>query len=67
MGREMTRIYTDKRGVRYVAPHAEVPTKFIDPVTCLSCYRTWDDRVITGVTPAPSARCPFEHWHRHDS
>ena len=31
--------------------------------TCGSCGRTWDDAIVTGVTPAPSARCPFEYRH----
>lgn len=33
------------------------------PVTCGECGRTWDDAVPTSWTPAPSARCPFEHFH----
>ena len=35
----------------------------IDPATCGTCGRTWDDGVSTGITPAPSARCPFEPFH----
>lgn len=31
--------------------------------TCLTCERSWDDGVITSMTPAPSARCPFEDFH----
>jgi hypothetical protein len=31
--------------------------------TCGTCGRTWDDARITGVTPTPGARCPFETWH----
>ncbi len=27
---------------------------------------SWDDSIVTSWTPAPSARCPFEHYHRHD-
>lgn len=38
-----------------------------DLVTCGSCGRSWDDAVITGVTPAPSARCPFEYYHEEES
>jgi hypothetical protein len=30
-----------------------------DHVTCGNCGRTWTDAVITGITPAPSALCPF--------
>lgn len=32
--------------------------------TCYSCGRSWDDAFVSGVTPAPSARCPFEYQHR---
>jgi hypothetical protein len=35
----------------------------VDLATCGTCGRTWDDSRITGVTPAPSGRCPFEYWH----
>ena len=31
--------------------------------TCGTCGRTWDDSIITSMTPAPSARCPFEYYH----
>lgn len=31
--------------------------------TCGTCGQTWDDAVITGITPAPAARCPFEDEH----
>lgn len=34
-----------------------------DPVTCGHCGLTWDDAIVTGWTPAPSARCPFEYFH----
>ena len=30
---------------------------------CGSCGRYWDDGKITSMTPAPSARCPFEYYH----
>ena len=32
-------------------------------VTCGTCDRSWDDSVVTGITPAPAARCPFEYDH----
>jgi len=57
------RIYTDRRGVRYVAAGQPAPATFGRPTTCGACRRTWDDAVITGVTPVPSGRCPFEYWH----
>ena len=31
--------------------------------TCGSCGLTWDDDKPTGMTPAPSGRCPFEPFH----
>lgn len=34
-----------------------------DRVTCGTCGRSWDDAVVTSMTPAPSARCPFESFH----
>lgn len=30
---------------------------------CGTCNRLWDDGIVTGITPAPSARCPFEYFH----
>lgn len=45
--------------VRPIQPGEKATT----PVTCGECGRTWDDAVPTAYTPAPSARCPFEHWH----
>lgn len=32
-------------------------------VTCGECGRSWDDSVVTSMTPAPSGRCPFEQFH----
>lgn len=51
------------RGVRYAAPHKPAPAAF---VRCGSCGRAWDDDKPTELTPAPGARCPFEHWHRKE-
>lgn len=31
--------------------------------TCGECGRSWNDAAISSVTPAPSARCPFEYEH----
>lgn len=39
------------------------PAKAKDPVTCGHCGLTWDDSISTSITPAPSARCPFEYFH----
>ncbi len=52
------------KGVVYVAKGHHAPASFNDPCTCGACGRTWDDSVVTGLTPAPSARCPFEHMHK---
>lgn len=49
------------QGVRYVAPWKSAPGTF---TRCLSCGRAWDDAKPTAYTPAPAARCPFEHWHK---
>lgn len=54
--------YAEKVGISY-ASHWPAPSSFKDAVTCGTCHRTWDDAVVTSVTPAPSARCPFEAWH----
>ena len=32
--------------------------------TCGSCGLSWDDAISTSMTPTPSARCPFEHFHK---
>jgi len=37
-----------------------------DRTTCNTCGRSWDDAVVTGYTPAPSARCPFETYHKDE-
>ena len=35
----------------------------IDLATCGTCGRTWNDAAVSGITPAPSGRCPFEYDH----
>lgn len=37
-----------------------------DVATCGVCGLSWDDGQITSMTPAPSARCPFEAFHKAD-
>lgn len=37
-----------------------------DRVTCGTCCLSWDDAIVTGLTPAPSARCPFEYFHKSE-
>lgn len=34
-----------------------------DRATCGTCGRSWDDGIVTGLTPAAAARCPFEQYH----
>jgi hypothetical protein len=38
-----------------------------NPTWCGSCGLSWDDDIVTGITPAPSGRCPFERFHRYSS
>jgi hypothetical protein len=33
-------------------------------MTCCTCGRSWDNAIITGLTPVPAARCPFEYFHK---
>jgi hypothetical protein len=33
--------------------------------TCGHCQLSWDDSIGTSMTPAPSARCPFEYFHKY--
>jgi hypothetical protein len=35
-----------------------------DRATCFTCGLSWDDAIGTSWTPAPSARCPFEYFHK---
>ncbi len=35
--------------------------------TCGRCGLSWDDDLITSMTPAPSGRCPFEAFHDDDA
>lgn len=39
-----------------------VPQKF----TCGHCGRSWDDARVSGLTPTPAGRCPYEYAHRYD-
>jgi hypothetical protein len=38
-----------------------------DKATCNTCGLSWDDGVSTSMTPAPSARCPFEAFHKAEA
>ncbi len=57
----MAKIYKTKEGVKYVGRHQPSPSSFKDPATCGTCHRTWDDAIVTSITPSPSALCPFCH------
>ena len=35
-----------------------------DKATCNTCGLSWDDGISTSMTPTPSARCPFEAFHK---
>lgn len=52
--------------------HADGVREVLDPAnyepahglsTCGHCRRTWDDDHVSGTTPTPSGRCPFELEH----
>ena len=45
------------RRTRIVKMHGEI-------ATCGDCGRSWDDSIVTGMTPTPSGRCPFEGMRR---
>jgi hypothetical protein len=48
--------------VRPLSPNEKAKER----ATCGECGRSWDDGRATGMTPAPSARCPFEEFHEGD-
>lgn len=37
--------------------------EIVTVATCGNCGRSWNDAAVSSVTPAPSARCPFEYDH----
>lgn len=56
-------------GMEFVGSHQhdEDGNAVYDWVTCGTCGLTWNDALITSITPAPSARCPFEYLHEDDA
>jgi len=46
------------------ATYDENGNEVVDIVTCNTCGRSWNDAAVSSVTPAPSARCPFEYEHK---
>lgn len=49
--------------VRPLRPGTKAYAAAKELAMCGSCGRSWDDAVVTSMTPAPSARCPFESFH----
>jgi hypothetical protein len=47
--------------VEVLRPDAYEPSDAV--VTCGVCARSWDDTIVTALTPVPGARCPFEYGH----
>lgn len=39
----------------------------IDLATCGACSRVWNNAAGSDITPAPSARCPFEYQHEPET
>ena len=40
-------------------------TRHNDICTCGNCGRSWDDSLVTSITPTPAGRCPFEYMRRY--
>ncbi len=53
-------------GERGTVRTGEDGTPVTDIVTCGHCGRGWNDALGTSMTPAPSARCPYEYEHEED-
>jgi hypothetical protein len=64
----MLTIVTDERGVEYAMGVFYDDLKHLPEgyTLCNTCGRAWNDTKGTSVTPAPSARCPFEYDHDSD-
>jgi len=55
---------------RFIIIPSDFPVQPLGPdekpkgrATCGNCGLSWDDDISTSMTPAPSARCPFEEFH----
>lgn len=46
------------------AQHDEDGNVIVKMATCGTCGKSWNDALITGTTPAPSVRCPYEYLHQ---
>ena len=62
----MSAVFTDHaNGVREVFDSSSYePASGL--ATCGHCGRTWDDDHVSGSTPTPSGRCPFEYDHVYE-
>jgi hypothetical protein len=50
--------------VNGATPQIDEDGKVVEDIaTCGNCGTSWNDALITGRTPAPSARCPYEQIH----
>ena len=62
--KEVARVRRIIRGGRpqYDAPYGR---ERVETATCGQCGRSWNNARISELTPAPSARCPFEYAHEY--
>ena len=44
----------------------EMGDPIVNVMTCGTCGRSWNDAIISGRTPVPAGRCPFEHLHEDE-
>jgi len=72
-GRKSNRFDSIKAAIAHCREHA-IPADFpvkplmhsdsaIDRCQCGECGLSWDDGKVTGWTPSPAGRCPFEYFH----
>lgn len=70
--------YEEKRTLEQLLTVEDVPSDFPvkplktgetakDKMTCGTCGLSWDDAIGTSWTPVPSARCPFEYFHKSEA
>lgn len=70
----LKQIVEDLQDKHTVIPRIQIPKDWeVQPLrdgdtcpgrtTCGTCGLSWDDNLITGLTPVPSGRCPFEPFH----
>lgn len=72
--RELWERYEELKAIKDSLEPCDVPDDYdvtelaeddeaVTRLTCGTCGRSWDDAVITSMTPAPTGRCPFEFFH----